>query len=138
MIRSPERPYRAGLALVAGVAFLTHAAAADGLFDTVLNGLTGVAGVVLAWRVYATGVVLTPVAVRDIRVLRRPSWPTSEIADVTYGRPGGLWGGQCLMLTLRDGAVVPLLGSRVYAHFPIAAHPRWLAATAATLRDVIR
>ncbi|GAA2476733.1 hypothetical protein [Winogradskya humida] len=134
---SPERPWKIGLALVLGISFLARAMAEDGLTAFVLDAVTGVVGLVLAWRIAATKVSVTPSLIEDVRLFRRVSWPRDQVVDVVVRRPGGLWAGQCLVLVLADGTEAALLASRAYSRFPIGSHPQRLAAMAGQLRDAL-
>ncbi|GAA2541810.1 hypothetical protein GCM10010435_06680 [Winogradskya consettensis] len=126
---SPERPWKVGLAVVAGVSFL--------VLGSVLDVVTGVACFLLAWRLAATKVRVTPSLIEDVRLFRRVSWARDQVVDVVVGRPGGLWAGQCLVLVLADGTEAALLASRAYSRFPIGSHPQRLAAMAGQLRDAL-
>jgi hypothetical protein len=56
---------------------------------------------------------------RAFRVVRL-SW--TEIAEFSVDRPGGLWGGFCVIATRPDGSTVDLLSTRAYSRIPPARH----------------
>jgi hypothetical protein len=88
----------------------------------VVGGL--VAAGLLAWviPVMRTCLIVTDEGLTDRRSVRsvQVSWP--QIAQLRVARPGGPWGGFCVVVTCRDGTYIDLLSTRAYSRVPFSAH----------------
>jgi hypothetical protein len=118
---SPERHWRAA-SLVLLAAFLAWRAVRYAGPDraTVLAVIGLVAGLLLGFviPVMRTCLLVTEAGLIDRRAIRtvRVAWP--QIAELRVARPGGLWGGFCIVADCRDGTHVDLLSVRAYSLRP--------------------
>ena len=124
-IVSPERRWRAGSLVVLAAWFLWRSIRYAGHWHqaAVVTGCVVAAGL-LAGVIPAmkTCLVVSDEGLTDRRALRsvRVAWP--QIEEVRVARPGGLWGGFCIVITRRDGAEVDLLSTRAYSRVPFSRH----------------
>ncbi len=134
-IVSPERRWRAAAApLIAGAVgwFLAgsfrlglHAGASPGLSLAARIVVTCAAvaiGLVIGFLIMRTHLSVGEEGLADHRILRvlRVSWPQIEGFEV--GRPGGLWGGFCVIAVRRDSTTLDLMSTRAYSRVPSEQH----------------
>jgi hypothetical protein len=105
-IVSPERRWRAAALVLLAALFTWRGfryAGPDHYAGPVVGGL--VAAGLLAWviPVMRTCLIVTDEGLTDRRSVRsvQVSWP--QIAQLRAARPGGPWGGFCVVVTCRDG-----------------------------------
>jgi hypothetical protein len=58
----------------------------------------------------------------DRRAIRTVRVPWSQIAGFSVERPGGIWGGFCVVAARRDGTQADLLSTRAYSRAPSSSH----------------
>ena len=122
---SPERRWRAGVLVLLAAWFgwrsLRYAGPPSYAGPVIGCALMAVflAGAVLAMR---SCLVVTDDGLADRRALRtvRVAWP--EVSALRVARPGGLWGGYCVVIDCRDGRQVDLLSTRAYSRAPSSRH----------------
>jgi Bacterial PH domain len=124
-IVSPERRWRAGSLVVLAAWVVWRAIRYPGPW----HGAAVVTGCVVAVGLLAgvipamkTCLVVSEEGLTDRRALRsvRAAWP--QIQELRVARPGGVWGGFCIVVTRRDGAEVDLLSTRAYSRVPFSRH----------------
>jgi len=120
---SPERRWRAGLTVVAAAClgwYLSSRLAS--LAGIVAGSALGAGSLCLAAPIIRSHLAVNGGGLTDRRAFRvvRLSW--SEIAEFRVDRPGGLWGGFCVVATRHDGSAVDLLSTRAYSRIPSARH----------------
>ena len=122
---SPERRWRAlSLVLLAGLlAWRAFRYAGPVRY---LGPVTGVAvpAVVLGLAVAAlrTCLVVSDAGLADRRALRTVRVPWAQVTGFRVARPGGLWGGFCVIAECRGGADVDLLSTRAYSRIASQRH----------------
>jgi len=124
-IVSPERRRRAAsLVLIAAwVAWRGFRYAGPGQYAGPVVGCLVAAGL-LAWviPVMRTCLVVTEEGLIDRRAVRSVRVAWLEITELRVARPGGLWGGFCVVASCRDGSDVDLLSTRAYSRVPLSRH----------------
>lgn len=122
---SPERRWRAAC-LVLLAAWLGwrgfHYAGPDPYVGQAAGGVLAGALAALAVPVARTCLIVGDIGVTDRRALRTVVVPWREITELRVGRPGGLWGGFCLIAERDDGTSADLLSTRVYSRAPSSRH----------------
>jgi hypothetical protein len=124
-IVSPERRWRAGsLVLLAGW-LVWRASRYTGPWregGLVVTGLVAAGLLACVIPAMKTCLIVSDEGLTDRRALRsvRLAWP--QIEELRVARPGGLWGGFCIVATRRDGAEVDLLSTRAYSRVPFSRH----------------
>ena len=58
----------------------------------------------------------------DRRAIRTVRVPWRQVAGFRVERPGGIWGGFCVVAARRDGTQVDLLSARAYSRAPSSSH----------------
>ncbi|HSS89229.1 MAG TPA: PH domain-containing protein [Streptosporangiaceae bacterium] len=58
----------------------------------------------------------------DRRAIRTVRVPWSQITGFRVERPGGIWGGFCVVAARRDGTQADLLSTRAYSRAPSSSH----------------
>ena len=115
-IVSPERRWRAAsLVLIAAwVAWRGFRYAGPGQYAGPVVGCLVAAGL-LAWviPVMRTCLVVTEQGLIDRRAVRSVRVAWLEITELRVARPGGLWGGFCVVASCRDGSDVDLLSRTI-------------------------
>jgi hypothetical protein len=132
---SPERRWRAATApLIAGVigwilAGSIHLGvrpgASPGLSLTariIVVCSAVVIGLGLAGLIMRTRLVITSQGLADHRIFRVIQIPWKEITGFEINRPGGLWGGFCVVAVCRNGTTIDLMSTRAYSRVPSARH----------------
>jgi hypothetical protein len=58
----------------------------------------------------------------DRRAIRTVRVPWRQVAEFRVERPGGIWGGFCVVAVRSDGTQVDLLSTRAYSRAPSSSH----------------
>jgi Bacterial PH domain len=66
--------------------------------------------------------VVTDEGLIDRRTVRTVRVPWQQIAEFRVARPGGPWGGFCVVADCHDGAQIDLLSARAYSRVPSSRH----------------
>jgi hypothetical protein len=83
---------------------------------------------------------ITDQGLTDRRTFRVVRLPWDDIVGFSVGRPGGPWGGFCVIAICQDRSKVDLLSTRAYSRLPSARHLdelhriRWTLEEAASSR----
>jgi len=120
---SPERRWRAGLTVLAAAClewYLSSRLAS--VAGIVVGSALGAGSLCVAVQTIRSHLAVNSEGLTDRRAFRvvRLSW--AEIAEFRVDRPGGLWGGFCVVATRHDGSAVDLLSTRAYSRIPSAHH----------------
>lgn len=135
-IASPERRWRAATApLIAGavgwviIGSFQLPGGASGLSEplpltvrVIFTCLAVAVGVYLAGRIMHTHLAVNDEGLADHRLFRVVRLPWPLIAGFEVDRPGGLWGGFCVVAIRRDGGRTDLMATRAYSRSPSAQH----------------
>jgi hypothetical protein len=122
-IVSPERPWRAGASVVAGVVAGWYVAWRSPSVTALAVGSALVAAsVCLALLIARSHLDVTDHGLTDRRTFRVVRLPWDDIVEFGVGRPGGPWGGFCVIAVCRDRSSVDLLSTRAYSRLPSAHH----------------
>jgi hypothetical protein len=135
---SPERYWRAGsLVLVAGLFGWRAAAYAgpDRAAMSLLGGLIAVATLGCAGPALRARFVATDAMLIDRRAFRTVRLAWDQVAEFEVRRPGGLWGGYCVVAECRNGRSVDFLATRAFSRAPSARHLDELHRLRWTLED---
>ena len=137
---SPERRWRAASLVLIAAWFAWRAfryAGPDRYAGTVVGSL--VAAGLLAWviPVLRTCLIVTEEALIDRRSVRSVRVPWPQITELHVARPGGLWGGFCIVVTRRDGSNIDLLSTRAYSRVPFSGHLDELQRICWTLEELL-
>jgi hypothetical protein len=101
-----------------------------------LAGCLVAAGIVsLAVPIMRTNLLVTDEGLVERRLFRTVRVPWQQITELRVGRPGGLWGGMCVIAECRGGGYVDLLSTRVYTRIPSAHHVDELHRISWTLQE---
>jgi hypothetical protein len=120
---SPERRWRAGASvLLAGWVAWRLLVRPLPMAGSVAGWVIAAALVVLAALTLRTHLVADEFGVTDHRVFRVVRVPWARIEDFVVARPGGLWGGFCVVALCPGDSKVDLLATRVYSRIPSAKH----------------
>jgi Bacterial PH domain len=137
---SPERRWRAGVLVLLAAWFgwrsFRYAGSpsyAGPVIGVVLMAFF-LAGAVLAMR---SCLVVTDEGLADRRALRTVRVGWSQVSELRVARPGGLWGGYCVVVDCRDGRHVDLLSTRAYSRAPSSPHLDELYRLCWTLEEVL-
>jgi hypothetical protein len=116
---SPERRWRAAFMVLPAAFFGWRVYLHFGLFAGCL-----VAAVIATFAVPIMGtcLIVTAEGLSERRLLRTVQVPWGRISELRVGRPGGLWGGMCVVAECSDGGQVDLLSTRAYTRVPSAHH----------------
>jgi hypothetical protein len=76
----------------------------------------------LALPIMRTCLIVTGEGLIDRRAVRTVRVPWRQITEFRVARPGGLWGGFCVIADCRDGAQIDLLSTRAYSRAPSSRH----------------
>lgn len=120
---SPERWWRAGLTVLAAACLGWYLSSRlPSPAGIVIGGVLGAGSLCLAALIIRSHLAASAEGLTDRRAFRvvRLSW--AEVAEFRVDRPGGLWGGFCVIATRRDGSTVDLLSTRAYSRIPSARH----------------
>ncbi len=124
-IVSPERRWRAASLVLLAAWVIWRAVRYAGplhLAGLVLGCL--VAAVLLGFvvPVMRTCLIVSDEDLTDRRAVRRVrvAWP--QVAEFRVARPGGLWGGYCVVADCRDGTQIDFLSIRAYSRAPSSRH----------------
>ena len=85
--------------------------------------------------VMRTCLIVTDEGLTDRRAVRKVqvAWP--QIAELRVARPGGLWGGFCVIASCRNGTESDLLSTRAYSRVPFSRHLEELQRICWTLEE---
>jgi hypothetical protein len=121
-IVSPERSWRAGASVLAGAAAGWYAARSASATALAVGCTVFAVFVCLAALIARSHLAVSDEGLTDRRTFRaiRLSW--DDIVEFAVGRPGGPWGGFCVIATCRDRSTVDLLATRAYSRLPSAQH----------------
>ena len=135
---SPERHWRAA-SLVLLAAFLAWRAARyagpDHAAVLVVAGLAAAMLLGFVIPVMRSCLLVTEAGLTDRRAIRTVALAWPQIAGFQVTRPGGLWGGFCIVADCRDGTHVHLLSVRAYSRAPSSSHLDDLTRMCWTLED---
>jgi hypothetical protein len=81
--------------------------------------------------------IVTDEGLIDRRAVRTVRVPWQQIAEFRVERPGGPWGGFCVVAACRDGAQIDLLSMRAYSRAPSSRHLDELHRICWTLEDCL-
>jgi hypothetical protein len=134
-ISSPERRWRAAAAplIASAIGWIVAASVHLGLRPGTSPGLSLPARIIvicgavaiglgLAGLILRTRLVVTSAGLVDHRLFRVVEIPWDEIAGFEINRPGGPWGGFCVVATCRNGTTIDLLATRAYSRIPSIRH----------------
>lgn len=122
-IVSPERSWRAGASVVAGAVAGWYVASRSPSATALAMGFAVVAAsVFLAGLIARSHLEVTDQGLTDRRTFRIVRLPWDDIVEFGVGRPGGPWGGFCVIAICRDRSSVDLLSTRAYSRLPSAHH----------------
>lgn len=129
---SPERRWRAALMALPAAWFGWRVFLIAG---PVAACAVGAALLALELPVMRTCLIVSDDGLVDRRALRvvRVSW--QRLSGFRIDRPGGWWGGFCVVAICRDGTVIDLLSTRVYTRLPSSGHLDDLHRICWTLQD---
>ncbi len=85
--------------------------------------------------VMRTCLIVTDEGVVDRRAIRTVRVAWRQIAEFRVARPGGLWGGFCVVADCQDGSQIDLLSTRAYSRAPFSGHLDDLQRICWTLED---
>jgi hypothetical protein len=134
-IASPERKMRVvatplafgiiGWALAASIHLGIRPAESPGLGLEVKVIITTAAVAIGSWlgqRILRTHLIVSDDGITDVRIFTSVNISWNEASEFDIGRPGGLHGGLCVIVTRPDGATIDLLSTRAYSIIPSARH----------------
>lgn len=87
--------------------------------------------------VMRTCLIVTDEGLIDRRAVRSVRVGWRQIARLGVARPGGVWGGFCVVADCRDGAHIDLLSTRAYSRVPSRVTSMTYNAFAGPLRNVL-
>lgn len=76
----------------------------------------------LAIPIMRARLIVTDDQLIDRRAVRTVMVPWQQVAGFRVARPGGLWGGFCVVAACQDGAQIDLLSTRAYSRAPAPGH----------------
>lgn len=116
---SPERRWRAAFMALPAAWFGWRAFHFTG---PVAGCLVGGGLLSIAVPIMRACLIVTDESLIDRRAVRTVRVPWQQIAEFRVARPGGLWGGFCVVAACKDGAQIDLLSTRAYTRAPSARH----------------
>jgi hypothetical protein len=122
---SPERRWRAASLLLLAAWVMWRSLAFTGslrLPGLIVGGVATAALLAGVLPVVRSCLIVSDEGLTDRRAFRRVrlSWP--QISEFRVARPGGPWGGYCVVADCRDGTQVDLLSIRAYSRSPSSHH----------------
>lgn len=138
-IASPERRVRAIVAVLAAGWFAWSAfARSTSVAETIVGCVLATSLLGMAVLIMRSHLVIADDGLTDCRMIRviRVRW--EQVTEFGVERPGGLWGGFCVVVYRKDGTSVDLLSTRAYSRAPSERHLDELHRICWTLEEAAR
>ncbi|MHB1430584.1 MAG: hypothetical protein ACYCVZ_00490 [Streptosporangiaceae bacterium] len=135
---SPERYWRAGSVVLVAVLLGWRAAAyagPDRAAMSLLGGLIAVVTLGFVGPALRARFVATDAMLIDRRAFRTVRLAWDQVAEFEVRRPGGIWGGYCVVAECRNGRQVDFLATMAFSRAPSARHLDELHRLCWTLED---